>query len=1045
MGRVKLALFVLLMANLPRVEDFVNQGTCDWICSADTDMDKESREMLSNGRLVKFRVLNEERVDNECANQTDVTNSSTRALLWLKMAASNKPTREKRQGRLQFFTHAILEGIFSGQFALGDYKEINVSCIFKSTSITKSVRTNYSSLRLSFHTSQSVLYLVANNTKPNATFLTLLRMENNTGLSVGVTRSSASLSSAKSANDNVLVFTDWWLLVAVIIWIVFLLYSPGIFILLRPSEIKLKVPRDARKARYPTDSDRSGVPIKETGDDIGYIEPETREGRVPPIEDDHEGSEIAEGACGYFLSSRTQYEGNATAGSFPVKETKSPSDQDSEITVRRLYQSKAFPHFCGQVNMPKKDQEWKLVNDKNRKKLDYDLPQDLDDTYDTYDTPDLDGECASKYGGFSTSFGKHRITSTCDGSLGNETLPTGSYQVSNGELLSSDGKFDTAVTDTDKELSTSNRNDEELCVSDRNGEELIASIRNDEELIAPNRNDEELIASIRNDEELIASNRNDEGRSASHRNGDIDSSHVVGILVQSSLTDEDAQQESGVQSPREEEDKEDTEYVRAIIVGETYPVGFGSCIGNKLFSTTKRNIFCNVVKLILIFCAPLFFVGLGDFFLALLPNLHSRLSDHLPFPFLTSSLVYGIIDNNPIVLVFLVFSALSYLIRLFCLCFLSSSTPVETAWESCSVHRMHPTCFSYKLLQRFFSVFPPPKSICNLNHVCTGQHLKCAVCHWFYKTCLSFKPCENCNKPAPSECSKYLSLPDNVSHNLEKHPDIFIKYKDSFSECLSNFGETKSIACSLKVFFFALAVVPLIIDIFFSTPLVCLCHGRLWMLNERYKNKFKGSRFILPILECLLILLSQVWATFFSLFSAIPLGVATVGLVKLLGSHSGEVLPLVTIPVYVMHFFWSCYRSFATPYRDLAKFLAERYKKKFAKQEKNPGGNVLIHYKQGDLEVIPRELFDDGCNEFNLFVKNKVALLFAKLGLTLLVCLFVFPILGSDDVSNTLDLMAAIGFFVAYMLINNIINGGKFEFSKVGADNVVDNYIARKQ
>lgn len=453
-----------------------------------------------------------------------------------------------------------------------------------------------------------------------------------------------------------------------------------------------------------------------------------------------------------------------------------------------------------------------------------------------------------------------------------------------------------------------------------------------------------------------------------------------------------------------------------------------------------------MVKLIFIFFVPLlFFVGLGDLFLALLPNLHSRLSVHLPFPFLTNSLVYGIIDNHPIVLVLMVFSAISYLIRLFCLCFLSSSTLVETAWKSCSVHRMHPTCFTYKLLQCFLSEFPPPRSICNFDHVCHRQHLRCAVCQWFYNTCLYFKPCENCTKPAPSECSKYLSLPDNISHNLEKHPDIFIKYWDSF-ECLSNFGETKSIACCLKVIFSPLAVVPLIIDIFFSSPLACLCHGRLWMLNERYKNKFKGSRFILPILECLLNFFSQVWVTFCSLLSAIPLGVATIGLVKVLGSHTYQLLPHVTITVAVMHYFWSCYRSFATPYRDLAKFLASRYQKKFDEQEKNPGVNVLIHYKQGDLKVIPRELLDDACKEFKLPIRNKVARLFSKIVLTLLVFLFVFPILGSDEISNPLTTSVVIAFFaVAYDKINNAINGGKFKVSKVDADKVVDNYIARKQ
>ena len=77
----------------------------------------------------------------------------------------------------------------------------------------------------------------------NATFLTLLRTEKNIRVSVSVTDTSGSLSSAKSAKDNELILTDGWFAVAIIIWIVVLLYFPAIFIFFRPSEIKMKVPR----------------------------------------------------------------------------------------------------------------------------------------------------------------------------------------------------------------------------------------------------------------------------------------------------------------------------------------------------------------------------------------------------------------------------------------------------------------------------------------------------------------------------------------------------------------------------------------------------------------------------------------------------------------------------------------------------------------------------------------------------------------------------------------------------------------------------------
>lgn len=234
------------------------------------------------------------------------------------------------------------------------------------------------------------------------------------------------------------------------------------------------------------------------------------------------------------------------------------------------------------------------------------------------------------------------------------------------------------------------------------------------------------------------------------------------------------------------------------------------------------------------------------------------------------------------------------------------------------------------------------------------------------------------------------------------------------------------------------------------SPLVCLCYGRLWMLNERYKNKFRGSKFILPILEFLLIFFSLFWVTFFMFSSAVPLGVATVGLIKVLGTHTKEVLPHVVITIIAVHHFWSCYRSFTTPYRELAKSLASPYQRKFDELHKKPEvRNVLVHYKQGEqgnhIKVIPKELFNEGCKEFKLLIKNKIALLFSKLGLTLLVFLFVFPIIGSDNVDSGTTNSVITCLAVAYNKINDAINGGEFKVSQEDAENVVDNYIKRKQ
>lgn len=386
--------YFLLLTNVPGVEDIFAQSTCNWICTPKTDIDEESKNILASGGLVKFSVLYEEQVNGKCANHTDAKNSSATASLWLKMATGGKP-RKIIQGRLQLFTQAILEGIFNSQFALGAYKEINVSCVFKSTS-------NYSSKRLTFHTLQSVLYFVeavANYTQPSTAFLTLLRTEKNTRLSVGATNTSGSLSSTKFAKDNELIVTDGWLAVAIIIWIVVFLYFPAIFILFRPSEIKLKVPRKTRDVQNEdqgavenTDIEqrRAHGPIElETG--YGdYIDNYTREGHLPAAEHDemiasqrssnsagsYEGSKIDEDARGRSLSSTMQHGGGEVPG-FSVVKTKRPLDGDCKIPLERRYRTKALPRNGDRVNRLKNPIE-PDVNGKNPARVD--LPPDLGTT-----------------------------------------------------------------------------------------------------------------------------------------------------------------------------------------------------------------------------------------------------------------------------------------------------------------------------------------------------------------------------------------------------------------------------------------------------------------------------------------------------------------------------------------------------------------------------------------------------------------------------------------------------------------------------------------
>lgn len=725
--------FFVFMANLTCVEDLLNRGTCDWICTAETDIDKESREVMAQGRLVKLKILYEERVDRECVNQTEVSNSNAFATLWLKIAANhNKPTK-KVHGRLQFFTQTILEGIFSGHFLFGGYKEINISCIFKLTSIRKPT-TNYLSRRLTFHTPQSTLYYVehlADLTKSNTSFLTLLRNESHTRLSVGFTDATGSLSSAKSAYESELIDSSRWLFVAIIIWIVFLLYSPAIFIFFRPSEVNFPlVPRRLETTEYTEDTRPPRRPIQETEDDGGFIDAEIREGHVPPTENLEQVD---------IVTTRDSVVSS--------EETYKPSEEESKMVgaLKRVYKEKKH---------------------KNRKIVGHmgdheDVRQDLESANDS-SAPDTE---------FTT------LTNLSSEAL----LPITTRPSWSDKSSTCEGIFDTAVANTKEEELCSNSSDKER-KDDRNDEESSAQInRNDEDLSAQSTgNVEELIVNDRNNEPRA--HRNDEERSSSNRN---DSTEIDVI-------------EHVIDIPNSRQAREDV-----VIVGESYPVGVGSFIGNKLFSNmnVNRNNLLNMVKLILIFIVPLlYFTGLGDFFFALLPNLHTKMADHLPFPFLTSSVVYGAIDTHPIVLSMIVFSAICYLIRLFFVCFLSRNT-LESSWNPCSVHRKHPTCFTYRLLQSFLSEFPLPKSFCIYNRVCSRQHLRCTVCYWFYKACRSYKPCEDCKKPAPPECSKYLDLQDNISHNLEKQPDIFLSTGTPFLNACPNWGKRRALFAVFKLFF----------------------------------------------------------------------------------------------------------------------------------------------------------------------------------------------------------------------------------------------------
>ena len=1177
------------MANLTGVEDLFNEGTCNWICAVDTanGTGEALRDTLAKGGLIKLEIMYEERVDSgKCANQTKLNHTNSTATVLLKRATDHEA--KMSQGSIAFFTaQTILQNIYSGQFVIGGYKAIKLSCIFRPTSVKNSA-TNFRNQRLTFHTPQSILYYVenlANYTQGNqSTFLTLVRVERQTLVYLVDTSIAGNSSFASDKNKELLTFSDGWLFVAVVICIVYVVYSPSIFLLFRPSKQKLKLPRKKRGENIP-------YPSQETEDSGGFIEPAIRDGHVPPTEHGDEETTKPTDPDSHAPVLRPSsvplgQEGDVNRDLGDTNDT----DFDSHNAVTRASNEEQTKRNC-----LRKRSSVNSSSEETTSTSSYDgLPPDAGDTEpiscpgvisDT-ESPSSDIPSASDRAHTADSSIPLRINDEpCDGkkaAVGQDTediaepnqLETAGTSASEGLLpdairVTKPTGRPGVISDTESPSSdipsASDRahtadSSIPLRINDEPCDGKKAAVGQDTEDIAePNQletagtsasegllpdairvtkptgrpgvisdtespssdipsasdrahtadssiplriNDEPCDgkkAAVGQDTEDIAEPNQLEtaGTSASEgllpdairvtkptgRPGVIsdtessssniasasDRAHTADSSIPQRINEEpsdgnnaaDEQVTIDITKPNHLEtadvadvgshaieisgqDTSETEYTNLIIVGDTSPLGVGSSIGNILFSSTNRNKFCKTVKLIFIFTVQLLFTGFVDLLLFMLPSLNVRLSVHLPFPFLTTSVVNSF---HPAVALL---SGLCYIFRLICVCFLSSDTS-ENTLVPCSLHTKHFTCFVFEKLESVLSQFP--KSLCNLktlNSPCLREHWICTKCEKCYghceNLCKSLSPCNSCKETA-GECSEYLDVPQNILHNLEQQPIIVIKYWDSFVECFTSYNKTNRFIWCVKVFFCLLAVVPFLIDVFFSSPLVCLCHGRQRILKERFKNKFKGSKFILPFIEIFLTLFSLVWLILFLVGSAVPLGVVIVGLIKTLATHTNAILPELGIVIFSFHYVWSCYRSFTTRYYDLVKLLASTYQKKFDEQEKKPGLNALIHYKQGRQKVLPEDLFNDACKDLNLPIRNQVALLFIKLLFTLFVFLFVWPIISNEVVMTMGDgVVTTVTFFaVPYILINNAINGNKLEVSQEDADKVVDDYIKKKK
>ncbi|PFX25946.1 hypothetical protein AWC38_SpisGene9389 [Stylophora pistillata] len=291
--------FVVLVfiANLTGVVDLFNEGACNWSCEVENAnaTGEALKKAMAEGRLLKLAIMYKERVESErCANETKqdtiITNTTLKVFLNFIDHQANRI-----KDSMAFITQSILEVIFSGKVFTGSYIEMKVSCISEPTSV-KNFSTNFSYQRLTpLHSPQSILYYIENlasYTKTTST-LVLVRVDQHTRISLVTTSAAGNRSSHK--DNELLTFSDGWLAIVIIIWIIFALYSPLIFLLFRPSKLKVKLPEN----HLPT-------PVEEAEDDGGYIERRRQESRPSPTEnEDDENNQFR--AEGEFLPERRDF------------------------------------------------------------------------------------------------------------------------------------------------------------------------------------------------------------------------------------------------------------------------------------------------------------------------------------------------------------------------------------------------------------------------------------------------------------------------------------------------------------------------------------------------------------------------------------------------------------------------------------------------------------------------------------------------------------------------------------------------------------------
>ena len=514
----------------------------------------------------------------------------------------------------------------------------------------------------------------------------------------------------------------------------------------------------------------------------------------------------------------------------------------------------------------------------------------------------------------------------------------------------------------------------------------------------------------------------------------------------------------------------ETDHTHVIIVGETNPVGVGSFIGNSLFSLSNKSKKVMALKVIFSFILPFCFTALGYFLLIMLPRFSKQISAGMPSPFFFDSVFHSTI-KHPALLILVVLSALCYVIQLVSVCYLFSKNSEKTG-VSCSLHSKSFICVVYEKLQLLLPALLNYKSLCNPSTPCRSWHCYCFIyvgsCQLWKGLSIVFWPVYEIYEENAKRCFEYCDIPQNASLTIEKQVDIAIGYWSAFVERCTSLNVKnvwdmyKVILHFIKILWSLLTIIPFVLQIIFSSPLVCLWHQNQWILRELFKNKSNCSYYICSLFYFVISVFSLVWLIFsWGICNTVPSGVLIVGILKTSASNPSALLSEVIIVIVSVCFLWSYYCEFTKFYFDLVYKLGSSYQKKYEerkrkrkKKKKQKEDVILLNYIQGEeehsIKVIPEKLFKNACKDRNLCIRKQVVRLLIRLLIAFLILSFVWPIISREAIMATIspapELTAIITFFaVVSPKIDYFFFGEKFEVSTEDADKFVDDYITEME